>query len=445
MGGVVTSNGKAGAGGSACCDYKRAQNVCIGGPPLVVLGKQDEDGMHAGTVVSMPVQGSQSEIVEEQLAGYAGLHGLEGTTQPPIEPQRSNGSEPYSGQSGGLASNQSARTLTARTGPQRVLAPRGNSDASGESSGSSKHGGDPQTPNTPGGSVPDTPISAIRENGNTGLPTRLNSRGAHPLESPGSQDRLRRHSWNGSFLRGVSSEWDSENVVTPISMDSVNDFFINQPEFEVDFVDERLPLGVKVFNAENKILVVVDVEKDGALGRWNAAHPDTRVQRGDIVVEISGLGRGPVSAFEMFFSKELEQMMSASSTETFSRQIRLRHDAFEVSLAGEFGEDQVLGLELAPVPTVPDFLIAKRIGEGLVQTWNEAAGPYNVCINVGDIIIEANGVSGNAHQMLDAIRKSTNAWSLRVVHVQTPTAPAVEMVKAGKSVFGSHGSHPTLV
>mmetsp|Transcript_46833 Transcript_46833/g.85784 ORF Transcript_46833/g.85784 Transcript_46833/m.85784 type:complete len:455 (-) Transcript_46833:151-1515(-) len=453
--GAIASNGRPGSRDGHCCDEKAAQNiVCIGGTcPASIYGKPDDDGgLEAGTVVSLPVQTGLSDAVDEQLAGYSGPLALDGTAAP-IEAHGSNGSEPYSGQSGGLTSNQSgsARTLAAATkAPQRVLAPRGNSEASAqayESSGSSKHG-DPITPVTPH-TPPETPISIIRENGNTGLPTRISRRVPSSLsgyESPA--ERARRHSsggTSGGFLRAPTSEWDSDNVVTPQSIDDVNDFFINQPEFEVDLVDERLPLGAKVFNAENKILIVVSVANEGALARWNAANPENRIQKGDIITEISGIGRGPVSAFEMFFSKELEQMVAASSMETFSRLLRLRHDAFEVSLAGIFGEEQVLGLELAPVPSANELLVAKSIGDGLVQTWNEEAGPYNICINVGDIILEANGVSGNAQDMLRAIKQSKNSWRLKVVHVQTPTAPAVAIVNAASSVFGSHGSHPSLI
>mmetsp|Transcript_50016 Transcript_50016/g.118997 ORF Transcript_50016/g.118997 Transcript_50016/m.118997 type:complete len:496 (-) Transcript_50016:41-1528(-) len=257
-----------------------------------------------------------------------------------------------------------------------------------------------------------TPHSVIRDTSSVGLPSHLSS--------DQNLGRLRRNA-SGLAIGPHRSDMSSPSGYDSGESISENDEGIlrDPPEFEVTFEDRQLPLGARVLNASSKALLITEIFPDGALARWNAEHPEARVVPGDNIMEISGIGRGAVEAFQVFFSEEMTEMLSSEEAlDAPPRRMMLRHDAFDLALGRLKGDSTPLGVVLEIIDSEKLLRVLEVVEGGLVSQWNTDAAVHNLSLVPGDVILQVNGVNGSAKSMLEAIDRSQFAWEFTAVHVQ---------------------------
>mmetsp|Transcript_19453 Transcript_19453/g.56524 ORF Transcript_19453/g.56524 Transcript_19453/m.56524 type:complete len:228 (+) Transcript_19453:28-711(+) len=160
------------------------------------------------------------------------------------------------------------------------------------------------------------------------------------------------------------------------------------------------PLGVDVICRKRfAAMEVVAVRERGAIPRWNANRGDAseRVACGDYILAVNGrMGsiRGMVQALK--WSAELHLLMRRSIS-------------FEVVLHRVPG--QRLGITIAKEST--SLVVAAVSDTGAVPDWNHANADRQLLC--GDVLVEANGVSGASSAIMEVLAQDPPAPILRIL------------------------------
>lgn len=132
--------------------------------------------------------------------------------------------------------------------------------------------------------------------------------------------------------------------------------------------------------------VLIHDVKDGLAQDWNNSHPEQRIQKDDIVIEVNGVKAKP-AVFVWLLKSENVLTMTLRRAKTFA-----------VVIDREEGP-QHLGLSFTHL--VGDAtLLVESVGPGLIQQWNEA---NEDSVKKGDRIIKVNDVCNNAGKMFGLI------------------------------------------
>jgi len=240
------------------------------------------------------------------------------------------------------------------------------------------------------------------------------------------------------FLQRNKFKSENSEFTDFASQGEVSDDFdiyeYTQPEFQVELMEEHGPMGIRVIAFRTHMLMVAEVADEGAIPRWNAAHPDACVRVGDALLDIEGIGRAGVRTLERFFTDSAPE-----EADHFSMKMVFRHDAFELFLGTHLSHyPRKLGIN---VESIDDgrLLRVTEVDDGLIYDWNVEAIPYHLSVGLGDVIIEVDGKRGTAEEMRAALQGAKDTWHMKVVHVNKAGTRILTHVESGKSDGSSRG------
>mmetsp|Transcript_18246 Transcript_18246/g.42513 ORF Transcript_18246/g.42513 Transcript_18246/m.42513 type:complete len:494 (-) Transcript_18246:117-1598(-) len=203
-----------------------------------------------------------------------------------------------------------------------------------------------------------------------------------------------------------SSGWCSSDDGTAPYADLEIDWDPAKAEFPVS-LDEG-GSGLQLLRLSDSLLVVTGIDSTGTVAEWNAAGHEKQVLVGDALVSAEGL--------EGYELDHLEEVLQGPVSKA-PRNLVFRHDAFNLALTSTVhaGKTQQLGVEFEECGN-GRLLRVLEVYEGVVADWNLDSDVYDLSLTVGDVLLEANGISGDAKSMLKAIQKALS-WEFKAIHV----------------------------
>lgn len=144
------------------------------------------------------------------------------------------------------------------------------------------------------------------------------------------------------------------------------------------------------------LLVVVHVEPESAFVRTKDGQHG--VCAGDVIVEVNGR-RGTAKQIRQI----LEEEINYAACKGIKLIVRPRPPTFYVEIPCDDDSGKKLGMVAVVDKSNPDCVLVQALrSEGLVPDWNASHGSLQVC--AGDLIIEVNGISGDAAAMCRAMQ-----------------------------------------
>mmetsp|Transcript_73231 Transcript_73231/g.136855 ORF Transcript_73231/g.136855 Transcript_73231/m.136855 type:complete len:511 (-) Transcript_73231:76-1608(-) len=203
-----------------------------------------------------------------------------------------------------------------------------------------------------------------------------------------------------------SSGWTASNSDGGSIADLEIDWDPAKAEFPVNL--EEGHSGLRLLRLSDSLLIVTGIDSKGTVAKWNAAGNEKQVLVGDALVSAEGC--------KGYENDHLEEVLQGPVSKT-PRNLTFRHDAFDLSLARDMHAEQKqhLGVEFEEFDD-GRLLRVTEVLEGIVADWNVLADVYDLSLAAGDIVLEANGISGDAKSMVKAI-DSASAWAFKAVHV----------------------------
>lgn len=145
--------------------------------------------------------------------------------------------------------------------------------------------------------------------------------------------------------------------------------------------EQRLGIGTIIQGSSH---CLQSIEYGGLVDQWNRAHPDKRIQVGDHIVEANGIRNDPKKIRDEWLS---------------SLQVSLKIIAARCVEVELQKPDARAMLGIKTRANSKTHRITRIVKDGLLDTWN-MQNP-NMAVQVGDYIVEVNGMQGDAEIVRD--------------------------------------------
>jgi hypothetical protein len=180
-------------------------------------------------------------------------------------------------------------------------------------------------------------------------------------------------------------------------------------EITLEKVNAAENMGAKISYEDGRQFVITALKDAGMIPTWNSksGHPaDLKVYVNDVIVSVNGVSGDTV--------KMMEEIKSVGP-----KVLKMVHgkdyvpNSFEITLEKK-DAGETLGTSIF-YPDSKRLIITAFKDAGLIPTWNSKNDRPELKVNLDDVIVSVNGISGDAQKMMEAMRL-VDSIVLKLIH-----------------------------
>jgi len=176
---------------------------------------------------------------------------------------------------------------------------------------------------------------------------------------------------------------------------------------------ERESIGLTIIEISAEHLLVQSVKEIGVVPSWNFRNQNQAILPGDLITDVNGIRESfpPGDAAEMLWIMQTSKQLRVS--------LKRPQGDFKATMQRKEGEQQK-GVGVSILRSALGVKVHGLKDEGLIPDWNKAHQHMpEVQFEIGDEIIDVNGISEDIEQMLRQCKQAHI-----VLTVRRPSSPA---------------------